>query len=53
MSLNDKILHLCHENYDKMTNHHSFHHHNHELISQNHQVHYVYVFSITILSTIE
>jgi hypothetical protein len=26
--LNGRILHLCHENYGKMTNHYSFHHHN-------------------------
>jgi hypothetical protein len=31
ISLNGKLLHLCHEIYGKMTNHYSFHHHNHAI----------------------
>jgi len=31
ISLNGKILHLCHENYGKMTNHYFFQHHNHRI----------------------
>jgi hypothetical protein len=31
ISLNGKKIHLCHENYDKMTKHFSFHHHNHAI----------------------